>query len=136
MGLEAVSAYQPKKVKLLGVPSSARLEKGYPVPSAALTLLQAFVAGSAIQLDLNMFEDATPPGGKYYTVGSVQVPSYINLIEEPVGVEFDRPVVLLGQRPASLGGAVEAHDLVYTVGLSVEDLDPRSLFAPSFVCGG
>ena len=134
LALEAVENYAPKKVKMKGIPS--RDDARYPVPEGAKTLLGAFVKDTNIRIEMR--EETTPAtedhpiGERTYLLLQVQVPSYIDLVQDSDSERYrNYPTPFAsGYRYGTYAGAgSEIHDLEYTVGLTVEDLGSRQLMA-------
>ena len=128
LALEAVGAYSPKKVKMKGIPGNT--DGRYLVPSAAETLLGAFLVDTNIQIEMREEENAAT-GEKSYLLLGVQVPSWIGLMEDNVTLdEAYLPSGLLRYRTGSLAGSgADKHDLEFTEQVSVADLSTRQLKA-------
>ena len=129
LALQAVEAYSPKRVKMKGIPPADAAR--YTVPEGANSLLGAFVKDTNIRIEMREENDAVT-GAHTYTLLQVQVPSWIDLVrDEDLGGYQSYPTPYAsGFRYTSFAGAgYDAHDLEYTVALTVPDLSARQLLA-------
>ena len=128
LALEAVAGYAPKKVKMKDIPAA---DNGrYEVPSDVMTLLGAFVTDTNIRIEMR--EERTPDGERTYLLLQVQVPSYIDLVRDDnvAGYQSYPTPYAQGYRYGTFAGSgFGSHDLEYSAGLDVEDLDARQLLA-------
>ena len=157
LALEAIAGYAPKRVKLKGIPGGQSGSR-YDVPPDAKTVLGAYVTDTNIKIEMRE-ENARRPNvdaeGRHldangdiaeisgnpvvYTVKreylllQIEVPSWINEVREGGlggGYQEYPSRFAQGFRYGRFAGAGdETHDLDYTVGLTVEDLDERQLMA-------
>jgi len=128
LAIEAVEGYSPKKVKMKGIPG--RDEGKYTVPTGARTLLGAFVKDTDIRIEMREEEDAQS-GVRSYFLSGIQVPSWINLVEDvSYGYgSYQRQYPSRLRHGSLLGVGSDSHDLEYTEPITVEDLDSRQLMA-------
>ena len=126
LALEAVEGYAPKKVKLKKIPRVA--SDKYTVPSAARSVLAAYVSDSNMEIEMRVEE--TPTYERSYFLLGLKVPSWIDMMSDERGNVVGRTSVFSGHRYGVLSGSTHnSHDLEYTVKLRVEDLDARQLQA-------
>ena len=129
LALEAVEGYAPKKVKLKGIPGGESGSR-YDVPENAKTLLGAFVTDTNVRIEMREERDAVTDARTYLLL-QIQVPSWIDLVRDDNLSDRQYPSRFVqGFRYGNFAGiGAQTHDLEYTVGLKVEDLDSRQLLA-------